>query len=61
MTELIPSPQEKRDGVLRDHVVALLTNLDKRLGRTEARPIHREQLEYPATSETVSDANTDAA
>ena len=36
MTELIPSPQEKREGVLRDHALALLGNLDARLGRIEA-------------------------
>jgi hypothetical protein len=32
MTELIPSPQEKREGVLRDHALALLANLEARLG-----------------------------
>ena len=36
MTELIPSPQEQREGVLRDHALALLANLDARLGRIEA-------------------------
>ena len=36
MTELIPSPQEKREGVLRDHALALLANLDIRLRRIEA-------------------------
>ena len=36
LTELIPSPQEKRDGVLRDHALDLLANLDARLGRIEA-------------------------
>ncbi len=71
LTELIPSPQEKREGVLRDHALDLLANLDARLGRieahlglsaeeagafralmdrirreeSEARRIHREQLE----------------
>ena len=36
LTELIPSPQEKREGVLRDHALDLLANLDARLGRIEA-------------------------
>ena len=36
MTEFIPSPQEKREGVLRDHALALLENLDARLRRIEA-------------------------
>ena len=35
LTELIPSPQEKREGVLRDHALALLANLDARLRRIE--------------------------
>lgn len=36
MTEFIPSPSEKRDGVIRDHVLGLLANLDARLRRIEA-------------------------
>ena len=36
LTEIIPSPQEKREGVLRDHALDLLANLDARLGRIEA-------------------------
>ena len=36
LTELIPSPQEKREGILRDHALDLLANLDARLGRIEA-------------------------
>ena len=35
LTELIPSPQEKREGVLRDHALELLANLDARLRRIE--------------------------
>ncbi len=35
MTEFIPSPLEKRDGVIRNHVLDLLTNLDERLRRIE--------------------------
>ena len=31
LTELIPSPREKREGVLRDHALDLLANLDARL------------------------------
>ena len=36
LTELIPSPQEKREGVLRDHALDLLAILDARLARIEA-------------------------
>ncbi len=35
LTELIRSPQEKRDASLRDHALDLLANLDARLGRIE--------------------------
>lgn len=35
MTEFIPSPSEKRDGVIRNHVLDLLANLDSRLRRLE--------------------------
>jgi len=35
MTEFIPSPTEKRDGVIRNHVLDLLANLDQRLRRIE--------------------------
>lgn len=35
MTEFIPSPKEKRDGVIRNHTLDLLTNLDNRLRRIE--------------------------
>lgn len=35
MTEFIPSPCEKRDGVIRNHVLDLLANLDERLRRIE--------------------------
>ena len=35
MTEMIPTPQEKRDGVIRDHVLELLENLHGRIGRLE--------------------------
>ncbi len=31
MTEFIPSPQEKREGLIRDHTLNLLDNLHKRL------------------------------
>ena len=37
LTEFIPSPQEKRDGVLRDHTLDLLANLDARMRRIEER------------------------
>lgn len=36
MTEFIPSPSEKRDGVIRNHVLDLLANLDARLRMIEA-------------------------
>lgn len=35
MTEFIPSPSEKRDGVIRNHVLDLVANLDERLRRIE--------------------------
>ena len=35
MTEFIPSPTEKRDDVIRNHVLDLLANLDERLRRIE--------------------------
>ena len=35
LTEFVPTPQEKRDGVLRDHALALLQNLHMRLRRLE--------------------------
>ena len=36
LTELIPSPREKRQAVLHDHALDLLANLDARLARVEA-------------------------
>jgi len=35
LTEFIPSPQEKRDGLMRDHALDLLANLEARLRRIE--------------------------
>jgi len=35
MIEFIPSPSEKRDGVIRNHVLGLLVNLDARIRRIE--------------------------
>jgi len=35
MTEFIPSPREKREGLIRDHALELLANLDARLRRIE--------------------------
>lgn len=35
MTEYIPSPQEKRDGLVRDHSFNLIENLHHRLSRLE--------------------------
>ncbi|MCK7511800.1 MAG: hypothetical protein MZV70_52295 [Desulfobacterales bacterium] len=37
LTEFIPSPREKRDGVLQDHTLELLANLDARMRRIEER------------------------
>lgn len=36
MTEFIPSPKEKREGLIRDHTLGLLENLHQRLMRIEA-------------------------
>ena len=35
MTEFIPSPQEKRGGLVRDHALELIENLHTRLKRLE--------------------------
>ena len=35
MTEFIPSPQEKREGLVRDHSFNLIENLHHRLSRLE--------------------------
>lgn len=35
MIEFIPSPSEKRDGVIHNHVLDLLANLDARLRQLE--------------------------
>ena len=35
MTEFIPSPQEKREGLVRDHSFNLIENLHQRLYRLE--------------------------
>lgn len=35
MTEFIPSPSEKRDGVIRNHALDLLVNLDARIRQLE--------------------------
>ena len=35
MTEFIPSPKEKRDGVIRNHVLDLLANLNARIRQLE--------------------------
>lgn len=33
LTEFIPTPQENRDGLIRDHALVLLENLHQRLAR----------------------------
>ena len=35
LTEFIPSPQEKREGLIHDHVLDLVENLHRRIGRLE--------------------------
>jgi hypothetical protein len=35
LTEFIPTPQEKRDGLIRDHALGLLENLHQRLAQLE--------------------------
>ncbi len=37
LTEFIPTPQEKRDGLIRDHTLALLRNLHERVCLAEQR------------------------
>ena len=37
LTEFIPSPREKREGVIRDHVLGLLENLHRRIERLERK------------------------
>jgi hypothetical protein len=35
LTEFIPSPREKREGLIRDHVLGLLENLHRRIEHLE--------------------------
>jgi hypothetical protein len=35
LTEFIPSPQEKREGLIRDHLFGMLENINFRLERLE--------------------------
>ena len=42
LTEFIPSPREKRDGVIRDNALELIANLNARLQRIET------ELDLPA-------------
>jgi len=35
MTEFIPSPREKREGLIRDHILGLVENLHQRIRRLE--------------------------
>ncbi len=37
LTEFIPSPREKREGVIRDHVLGLVENLHRRIERLERK------------------------
>ena len=42
LTEFIPSPREKREGVIRDYALELMANLNARLQRIET------ELELPS-------------
>ena len=53
MTEFIPSPKEKREGVIRDHGLDLLANLDQRIRRIE-EGLDLPDEEAKAFSETMS-------
>lgn len=35
LTEFIPSPREKREGLIRDHILGLVENLHRRIERLE--------------------------
>jgi hypothetical protein len=35
LTEFIPSPREKREGLIRDHILGLVKNLHRRIERLE--------------------------
>ena len=37
LTKFIPAPQEKREGLIRDHVLGLLENLHRRIERLECK------------------------
>ena len=53
LTEFIPSPQEKREGTIRDHALGLLANLDARLRRLEEY-LGLPELEARAFAETMA-------
>ncbi|BBO77722.1 hypothetical protein DSCW_51390 [Desulfosarcina widdelii] len=75
LTEFIPSPQEKREGVLRDHTLRMLENLDARLRRIEEElglplneaeafskimaRIHREEAEARRINRKLMDSGLD--
>lgn len=46
LTEFIPTPQEKRDGLIRDHVLELVQNLHQRV-----EPIERGLGLHPSLAE----------
>ncbi|MFZ1982978.1 MAG: VrlD [Desulfatitalea sp.] len=37
LTKFIPSPQEKREGLIRDHILGLVENLHRRIERLECK------------------------
>jgi len=47
LTEFIPSPREKREGVIRDYALELMANLNARLQRIET------ELDLPREEPTV--------
>ena len=60
LTEFIPSPQEKREGVLRDHTLRMLENLDARLKRIEEE-LGLPQKEAEAFSKVMARIHRDEA
>jgi len=48
LTEFIPSPREKREGVIRDYALELMANLNVRLQRIETElDLPREEATRP--------------
>jgi hypothetical protein len=58
LTEYIPSPQEKREGLIRDHYLELVENLHRRIRHLE-REVGLPVEEAEAFSELVKRIKTD--